>query len=105
LGAEGERLDKWLRHARFFRTRAAARRACAAGAVRINRTRVEKAHRALRVGDVLTFVAGNAVRVVRVRGFASRRGSAEAARALYEDVSPPAALPGARHLARLGALD
>lgn len=105
MGADGERLDKWLWHARFFRTRAAAQRACAAGAIRVNRARVEKPHRVVHAGDVLTFVAGNAVRVVRVRAFTPRRGSAEAARALYEDVAAPEALPGARHLARLGALD
>ncbi len=100
MGADGERLDKWLWHARFFRTRAAAQRACTVGAVRVNRERVDKSHRAVRAGDVLTFVAGHAVRVVRVRAFASRRGSVEAARALYEDVTLPEALPPLRHLAR-----
>jgi ribosome-associated heat shock protein Hsp15 len=105
LAGDGERLDKWLWHARFFRTRAAAQRACAEGRIRLNRERIVKAHREIRAGDVLTFVAGNAVRVVRVRGFAARRGSAGSARELYEDVAGPEVLPPASHLARVTALD
>lgn len=80
------RLDTWLWHARFFRTRGAARRVCEAGRVRVNGRRVIKAHRPVGPGDVLTFVQGVKVRVVRVRAVAPRRGPASDARCLYEEI-------------------
>lgn len=82
------RLDKWLWHARFFRTRGAAQRVCGASRVRVNGTRVSKAHQLVRPGDVLTFAQGRAVRVIRVLAIAERRGSAQTAASLYEDLSP-----------------
>jgi ribosome-associated heat shock protein Hsp15 len=62
---------------------------CAAGRVRIAGQVVHKAHYSLRHGDVLTFPQGGQVRVVRVAGFAERRGPAAAAAVLYEDLAPP----------------
>jgi ribosome-associated heat shock protein Hsp15 len=85
------RLDKWLWHARFFRTRGAATRAVAEGVVRLNGARVSKPAHPLRPGDTLTFVLGGRVRVIRVRDQAVRRGAAEAARLLYDDLDDPAA--------------
>jgi len=86
-----QRLDKWLWCARFFRTRAMAAAVCEAGRVRIAGQAVRKAHHALRPGDVLTFPQGGRVRVVRVAGFAERRGPPAAAAALYDDLAPPEA--------------
>jgi ribosome-associated heat shock protein Hsp15 len=57
--------------------------------VRVSGQVVRKAHYALKRGDVLTFPQGRLVRVVRVAGFAERRGPAAAAVALYEDLAPP----------------
>lgn len=85
----GCRLDKWLWCARFFRTRAAAVRHCEAGGLRINRNPTNKPHHPVHVGDVLTFVLGAHVRVIRVMALAERRGSAMAARGLYVDLAPP----------------
>ncbi|MFM2128874.1 MAG: hypothetical protein RL477_420 [Pseudomonadota bacterium] len=85
------RLDKWLWFARFFKSRSLAARHCAAGDVRINGARAEKAHALVREGDVLTFAAGSRIRIVRVLALGTRRGPAPEARALYEDLDPPAA--------------
>jgi ribosome-associated heat shock protein Hsp15 len=82
------RLDKWLFHARFFRTRALAATVCTAGRIRLNRLVVRKAHAPVRPGDVLTFPQGRLIRVVRVRALGERRESAAAARLLYEDLDP-----------------
>ncbi len=84
------RLDRWLFHARFFKSRSLAQRFCEAGKVRINRIRTRKAHYALRPGDVLTFALGSRVRIVRVHALGKRRGPAPEARTLYEDLSPAA---------------
>lgn len=82
------RLDKWLWHARFFRTRALAQAACAGGKVRVNAVRTVKAHQLVAPGDVLTFAQGERIRVVRVLGLAERRGGAPEAQTLYEEQPP-----------------
>ncbi len=84
-----QRLDKWLWHARFLKTRSAAAAFVVAGRVRLRGQPAAKASQVVRAGDVLTFVLGADVRVVRVTGFAPRRGSADQARALYDDLTPP----------------
>jgi ribosome-associated heat shock protein Hsp15 len=83
------RLDKWLWHARFFKTRTLATQVCVGGRVRINGQVVSKAHAALRPGDVLTFPQGTRIRVIKVQGLSVRRGPASEAAALYEDLAPP----------------
>jgi len=91
---EAQRIDKWLWHARFARTRAAAQRLALSGHVRINREKVKAASRLVHPGDVLTLALGRDVRVLRVVGIADRRGSFEAARRLYDEHgTTPAALP------------
>ena len=87
--ADGMRLDKWLWHARFFKTRSLATARCQAGRIRMDGGAVTKAHAAVRPGQVLTFVQGAHVRVVRVLALADRRGPASEAQMLYEDLSPP----------------
>jgi len=89
-GAGRLRLDKWLWYARFFKTRSLAAKQCNGGSVRCSGTVVTKAHHAVKPGDVLTFAQGRHIRVVKVLALGIRRGPAEEARTLYEDLSPPA---------------
>lgn len=84
--AASQRLDKWLWIARFFKTRSLSATVCEKGRVRVNRMVVEKAHYAVRPGDVLTFPQADRIRVVRVLGIGIRRGPASEARLLYEDL-------------------
>lgn len=84
------RIDKWLWFARFFKTRSLAAKVCASGVVRVSGTPIAKAHYAVKPGDVLTFPQGRHIRVVRVTALGTRRGPAEEARTLYEDLAPPA---------------
>lgn len=89
MSETGQRLDKWLWHARFAKTRGRAQALCESGQVRLNRAPVSKSHATVRAGDVLTFPAGAHIRVVRVLACAERRGPAREAQALYEDLAPP----------------
>lgn len=82
------RLDKWLWHARFFKTRSLATRQILAGHLRVNGTRTAKPAVAVGSGDTLTFPRGDRVRVVRILAAGQRRGPAPEAQALYEDLSP-----------------
>jgi ribosome-associated heat shock protein Hsp15 len=83
-----QRIDKWLWHARVVRTRSQAAGLAAAGHVRINGQRIDAPSRAVRPGDVVTVALDRVVRVLKVVGFAERRGSADAARALCEALDP-----------------
>ncbi|HSS14686.1 MAG TPA: RNA-binding S4 domain-containing protein [Rhizomicrobium sp.] len=78
------RLDKWLFHARFYRTRSLAQAATAAGRVRLNGVKVEKPGHVLKAGDVLTLGKGPQVIAVRVLALAQKRGPAREAQTLYE---------------------
>jgi ribosome-associated heat shock protein Hsp15 len=90
LRDDRQRIDRWLWHSRLVRTRSLAATLAASGHVRVNGERVTAPARAVRVGDVLTVAFPGAVKVVRVRAFAPRRGQASTARDLYVDLSPPA---------------
>lgn len=82
-----QRLDKWLWFARFVKTRTLAATLISGGKVRVNRERVIKPAQTVRVGDVLTIVITRRVQLVRVKGFAERRGPSAAARLLYEELT------------------
>ena len=86
-----QRIDKWLWHARVVRTRSAASALVKSGFARVNGARTDDAARAVKPGDVVTVALDRSVRILKVTGFAERRGSADGARALCEDLTPPPA--------------
>ena len=88
-GPPALRLDKWLWHARFLKTRSLAAKHVAAEGVRVNGTRSVKPATSVKPGDVLTFALGPHVRTIKVLGTGLRRGPAPEAQALYEDLAPP----------------
>lgn len=83
------RIDKWLWHARFFKSRTLAGKFCLSGKVRVNEQLKAKANVLVGLGDVLSFVKGDAVKMVKILALGTRRGPAPEARTLYEDMSPP----------------
>jgi len=82
------RADKWLWHARFFKTRGLAAKVLSGGHLRVNGDKVHKPAQAIGPGDVLTFPQARRIRVVKVLGLSERRGPATEAQALYEDLTP-----------------
>ncbi len=87
--AEKLRVDKWLWHARFFKTRSLAASRVKTGAVRINSTHTQKPASTVSIGDVLTFAQGDHIRVIQIDVLGERRGPAPEAQALYTDLAPP----------------
>jgi ribosome-associated heat shock protein Hsp15 len=83
------RVDKWLWHARFFKSRNQASKLVSAGRLRVNREIVRKPRHPVRPGDVLTFPKGSHIRVIEVVALGARRGPATEARELYRDLDPP----------------
>ena len=88
-----QRIDRWLWHARFFKTRTLASKFVTDGKVRITRDddtfRAEKPSTTVRPGDVLVFSRNDVLRIVEILQCAARRGPASEARTLYDDQSPP----------------
>ena len=87
--AEKLRLDKWLWHGRFFKTRSLAANVVAEKGVRINGTRTQKRSFMVAPGDVLTFAQSDNIRVIEIKALGTRRGPAPEAQTLYADLSPP----------------
>jgi ribosome-associated heat shock protein Hsp15 len=86
---ERQRLDKWLWHARVVKARTSAAELVERGHVRINGVREKAPGHSVKAGDVVTVGLDNSVRVLKVVGFAERRGDASAARGLYDDLQTP----------------
>ena len=82
------RIEKWLWHARFFKTRRLASELVAAGKVRLDGEPIAKPSRGVAPGHVLTFPQGGRIRVVRITALGTRRGPASEAQGLYDDLSP-----------------
>jgi len=79
---DNHRLDKWLWHARFFKTRSLATAAINGGKVHLNAERVKPAHR-VRVGDRLSLSLQGIVAEFEVLGLPQRRGPAAEAQAQF----------------------
>ena len=86
------RIDLWLWHARFFKTRALAAEMVSKKKIHLThqgrQVRLDKPSRTVHVGDEIMFSLGGRVTQVKVLAIGERRGPAIEARALYEDHSP-----------------
>jgi ribosome-associated heat shock protein Hsp15 len=85
---ERQRLDKWLWHARVVKARSSAAQLVGSGHVRVNGARERSPGHGVKIGDVLTVALDRTVRVMKIEGFAERRGDATAARVLYTELKP-----------------
>ncbi len=86
-GPASDRLDRWIWHARFVKTRGIAQKLIRTGGVRLNGQRCESPAARLAPGDVLTLSLPSRVLVVEVRALTARRGPATEAATLYRDRS------------------
>ena len=82
-----QRLDKWLWHARVVKARSSAAELVESGHVRINGERQRSPGHGVKIGDVLTVSLDRTVRLMKVARFAERRGDADSARLLYDDMA------------------
>jgi ribosome-associated heat shock protein Hsp15 len=87
--SDGHRLDKWLWHCRFYKTRSLATAAIAGGRVHLNAERVKPAHR-VRIGDRLSLSLQGVIAEFEVLGLPQRRGPAAEAQAHYLETSASA---------------
>jgi len=87
-GAPGTmRLDRFLWWARLTKTRETARVLAEQGRLRLDGRAIDRAHAAVRVGNILTFVGPTGqVRVIRVEMLPVRRGPPAEGRGCYIDL-------------------
>jgi ribosome-associated heat shock protein Hsp15 len=69
------------------KARSSAAALVTSGHVRINGARETSPGHGVKRGDVLTVALDRGVRVLKIVGFAERRGDATSARVLYEELS------------------
>ncbi|WP_380784702.1 RNA-binding S4 domain-containing protein [Sphingomonas sp. R86521] len=86
--ADGMRIDRFLWYVRLAKTRSAAQAIAEKGRLRIDGRPIDRAHCPVRIGNVLTFAAGDHVRVIRIEALPARRGPAPEAQACYQDLIP-----------------
>lgn len=83
------RIDKALWYLRLARTRSAAQEMVAAGHIRLDGRRVERASTPLREGSLLVLPGPPRIRVVRVVKLPTRRGPPSEAASCIEDMGAP----------------
>jgi ribosome-associated heat shock protein Hsp15 len=103
-GNDHHRLDKWLWHVRFYKTRSQATAAITGGKVHLNAERVKPAHR-VRVGDRVSLSLQGVVAEFDVLGLPARRGpAAEATSHVLETLSSAARRVKLREQQRLAQI-
>ncbi|MBD8546530.1 RNA-binding S4 domain-containing protein [Sphingomonas sp. CFBP 8760] len=81
------RLDRFLWWARLTKTRETARVLAEQGRLRLDGRTIDRAHAAVRVGNILTFAGpGGRVRVIRIEALPTRRGPPAEGRGCYLDL-------------------
>lgn len=83
-----QRIDVWLWHARFYKTRSKATKMVRGGKVRLNGNVCKKSSVMVTIDDVLTFSRADDILIAKVAAIGTRRGPAPEAQMLYEDLTP-----------------
>ena len=82
----GERIDRWLWAARFFKTRSLAKTAVEGGRVHVAGQRVKPA-KDVHVGQTLTISRGSTQMTIIIAALSKQRGPAKVAALLYSETS------------------
>ena len=88
-----QRIDKWLWHARFIKTRSLSQKLVKAGKVRVNREKITNPSHPVKPENVLTLTLAREIKIIRVIAIGNRRGPYEEAKELYADLTPEVAKP------------
>jgi ribosome-associated heat shock protein Hsp15 len=86
LALDSLRIDKLLLHLRLSKSRSLAQALVAAGHVRLNGIRVEKASVEVKVNDSLTIPRGDGAFAIRILAIPPRRGPSTEAQACYSEI-------------------
>ncbi|NNC71348.1 MAG: RNA-binding S4 domain-containing protein [Sphingomonadaceae bacterium] len=82
----GQRIDKFLWHARLARSRSLAKKIAERGHIRCNGRRIDRAHAIVRIGDVLSVPLPRGARILRIGSLPPRRVSARQIEEVYSPI-------------------
>jgi ribosome-associated heat shock protein Hsp15 len=80
------RLDKFLYFVRFAKSRSKAQALILEGSPRIDGRAVPSLHADIKIGETLTIMIEDRIRIIRVTAHPTRRGPASEARLSYTDM-------------------
>lgn len=86
--ADPQRIDKWLFHSRFIKSRALATKLVNAKRIRVNGEKISKASSKIKISDILTFDLNDRIMVIEILGINATRRPFKEASLLYDDQSP-----------------
>lgn len=87
------RIDKLLWFLRLAKSRSIAQAMAEEGHIRVNGRRVDRSHRKIAAGDILTLVRGANVQLIEVLALPKRRGPAPEAQSCYRVLDGAAQIP------------
>jgi len=82
-----QRIDQWLWHARFYKTRLLASKAIVSGHVILDNSNIKKTHTLLKLGSKVKFFKGNNMKEVEIIRLTKKRISPKEVNEFYVDHS------------------
>lgn len=99
------RLDRFLWFVRLAKTRSGAQMLAAHSRLRIDGRPIDRAHAQVRIGNILTLLYNDRVRVIRVAALPARRGPAPEARTCYDELTVEVGGTGYENVSQQAASD
>ena len=82
------RLDTYLYYIRIFKSRSIATKFVLTNRLRISGQVTQKPHRMISIGDVLTMMINDNIKILKVLDIPNRRGPYSESLSFYEDITP-----------------
>ena len=87
------RLDIYLYYIRIFKSRSIATKFVLTNRLRISGQVTQKPHKMITVGDVLTMIINDKIKILKVLNIPNRRGPYSESLNFYEDITPIESVP------------
>ena len=82
------RLDIYLYYIRIFKSRSLASKFISSNRLRVSGQVTQKPHKLISLGDVLTMIINDKIKILKVLDIPNRRGSYSESLNFYEDITP-----------------
>ena len=82
------RLDIYLYYIRIFKSRSLASKFISSNRLRVSGQVTQKPHKLISLGDVLTMIINDKIKILKVLDIPNRRGSYSESLNFYEDIAP-----------------
>ena len=82
------RLDTYLYYIRIFKSRNIATKFVLSNRLRVSGQVTQKPHKLISLGDVLTMIINDKIKILKVLDIPNRRGSYSESLNFYEDIAP-----------------